>query len=127
MHRLLRALSEAWDQADRTGSVRRAAYIAARRAHRSRPSDISRLEDALQRLINAGIVKDGHAVDQYKIQQLEAGLSLCCQRDLVWASRRFACIFLELEELLNPAVPPTLHPDLLFGQAGVRELLSLTE
>ena len=99
-----------WDPSDEKASVRRAANVAARRAHRSRPTDISRLEDALYRLTDSGVIKDGHAVEQSKIEQLEAGLSLCCQRDLVWSSRRFGCIFLELEELLNPAVPRPCIP-----------------
>jgi hypothetical protein len=45
----------------------------------------------------------------------------------VWSNRRAACVFLDIEELLNPDVPTSGHPDLPFGQAGVRQILTLSE
>lgn len=121
------ALTSNWDGEDEARSVRRAAYAVARRANRSRPSDIMRLEDALKRLIDAGLIKDGKALDLRQFDRLEAGVSLCCERPLVWSTRRAAHVFLDVEELLNPALPASLHPDLAFGQAGVRQFLALGE
>jgi hypothetical protein len=51
---LLAAIASTWNSGDPTTSIRRAAYLAARRAHRSRPNDLLRLEDALRRLLDAG-------------------------------------------------------------------------
>lgn len=124
---LLGALASTWDAEDQTSSIRRAAYLAARRAHRSRPSDVVRLEDALARLIDTGLVQDGKAIDQLRLEKLEAGVSLCCGRPLVWSNRRAAIVFLDIEELLNPAIPASLHPELAYGQAGVRQFLTLSE
>jgi hypothetical protein len=124
---LLGALASTWDAADPTNSIRRAAYVAARRAHRSRPSDVARLEDALRRLIDAGLVQDGKAGAPVQLERLEAGLSLCCASPLVWSNRRAANVFLDIEELLNPAIPASMHPDLAFGQAGVRQFLAFAE
>jgi hypothetical protein len=127
LHGFLGALASTWDAADPTNSIRRAAYVAARRAHRSRPSDVARLEDALRRLIDAGLIQDGKAGDPAQLERLEAGLSLCCARPLVWSNRRAANIFLDIEELLNPAIPASMHPDLAFRQAGVRQFLAFAE
>lgn len=124
---LLGALASTWNAADQTNSVRRAAYVAARRAHRSRPSDVVRLEDALRRLIDAGLVQDGKAAAPVELKNLEAGVSLCCQQRLVWSNRRAANVFLDIEDLLNAAIPASMHPDLAFGQAGVRQFLAFGE
>ena len=104
LRNLVVALASTWDAANQTSSVRRAAYAVARRANRSRPSDIARLEDALHRLIDAGLVQDGRVVDQRQFDKLEAGVSLCCERPLVWSNRRAAHVFLDVEELLEPAM-----------------------
>ncbi len=127
LRNLVVALASTWDAVNQTSSVRRAAYLVARRANRSRPSDIARLEDALHRLIDAGLVQDGRVVDQRQFDKLEAGVSLCCERPLVWSTRRSAHVFLDVEELLEPAMPASMHPDLAFGQAGVRQFLALGE
>jgi hypothetical protein len=86
-----------------------------------------RLEDALRRLLDAGVVHDGRVADSLQVEKLDAGLSLCCGRPVVWSKRRVACVFLDIEELLNPEVPASSHPDLPFGQAGVRQILTLSE
>ena len=127
LRNLVSALASTWDGVDQARSIRRAAYIVARRAHRSRPSDLVRLEDALHRLIDAGLVQDGRAVDQRQFNKLEAGVSLCCERPLVWSTRRATHVFLDVEELLDPALPASTHPDLAFGQGGVRQFLALSE
>jgi Cft2 family RNA processing exonuclease len=124
---LLAAIAATWTSGDPTSSIRRAAYVAARRAHRSRPNDLARLEDALRRLVDAGVVQDGKAADPLQLEKLEAGLSLCCGHPVVWSNRRAAHVFLDVEELLNPSIPASMHPDLAFGQAGVRQFLALIE
>jgi len=124
---LLAALASTWDGTDETRSIRRAAYTVARRAHRSRPNDVPRLEDALRRLIDVCVVQGGRAVDPLQLEKLEAGLSLCCAKPVVWSDRRAAHIFLDVEELLNAAIPGSMHPDLAFGQAGVRQFLAFGE
>lgn len=124
---LLGALASTWDAADPSSSIRKAAYIAARRARRSRPSDTARLEDSLHRLIDAGLIQNGKATTPVHLEKLEAGLSLCCGGPLIWSNRRTAHVFLDVEELLNPAIPASMHPDLPFGQAGVRQFLALVD
>ena len=124
---LVVALASTWDAADETRSIRRAAYAVARRAKRSRPNDIARLEDALHHLIDAGLFRDGRVEDHRQWEKLEAGVSLCCARPLVWSTRRTSCVFLDIEELINPEVAASSHPDLPFGQAGVRQFLTLNE
>lgn len=46
---------------------------------------------------------------------------------LMWSDQRGAGIFLEVELLLNSAMEPSMHPDLPFGHAGIRKLLTLSE
>jgi hypothetical protein len=127
LHGLLRALAGTWNGKDEARSVRRAAYVAARRAHRSRPNDAARLEDALRRLIVSGIIQDGQVTESRWLERLQAGVSLCCERPLMWSNRRASYIFLDLEELLDPAIPASMHPDLTSGQAGVGQFLALSE
>jgi len=122
LHALLRALEAAWDPEDESGSVRRAAYLVARRISGSRTSDIPRLEDSCRRLIDSGAFRDDDSV-----KRLESGISLCCGSPLMWSEQGVAGIFLDIELLLNPAVLPFVHPDLAFGQAGIRKLLALSE
>lgn len=124
---LLEALTSTWNASDQGRSVRQAAYLIARRARRSSPSDVARLEDALGRLIDAGVYQDGKAVDPVVCEKLEAGVSLCCSGPLVWSDRRLAHAFLDIEDLLDQGLPTSMHPELAFGQAGVRALLSLSE
>jgi len=124
---LLTAIASTWNTGDPTSTIRRAAYLAARRAHRSRPNDLLRLEDALRRLLDTGVVHDGKVVDPLQLEKLDAGLSLCCGRPVVWSNRRASCVLLEIEDLLNPEVPASSHPDLPFGQAGVRQIVTLSE
>ena len=124
---LLAAIASTWNSGDPTSSLRRAAYLAARRAHRSRPNDLLRLEDALRRLLDAGVVHDGRVVDPLQLEKLDAGLSLCCGRPVVWSNRRAACVFLDIEELISFEGPASSHPDLAFGQTGVRQILTLSE
>jgi hypothetical protein len=81
----------------------------------------------LRRLVDAGVVQDGKAADPLQLEKLEAGLSLCCGHPVVWSNRRAAHVFLDVEELLNPSIPASMHPDLAFGQAGVRQFLALIE
>jgi predicted metal-dependent RNase len=127
LHLLLGALAATWDHADPGRSLRSAAYIAARRGHWSRPGDVPRLEDALRRMLEAGLVEDGKCADSRQLEKLEAGVSLCCEQRLMWSERRVAQVLLDVEGLLNPSVPAAMHPDLAFGAAGVRQLLTLSE
>ncbi len=124
---LLTALSATWDDADRTSSIRRGARLAAGRKGRSRPGDVARLEDALRRLVDVGVLDHGRAPDPARIDKLEAALSLCCGRPVVWSNRRIVNVYLDVEELLNPAFATSMHPELVFGQAGIRQLLTLSD
>jgi hypothetical protein len=69
----------------------------------------------------------GKVEDHRQLDKLEAGVSLCCEQPLVWSTRRAACMFLDIEELPNPEAPASSHPDLAFGQAGLRQFLTLSE
>jgi Cft2 family RNA processing exonuclease len=125
LQRLLSALSSVWDPADRAMSIRRAARLAAQRTPRSRPSDVTRLEHAIRLLIDARVIEDGHAVGP--LDRLEAGTSICCDKPLIWSPRRVSHLFLDIEELLTPVYPAPAHPELGFGQSGIRQLLALAD
>jgi Cft2 family RNA processing exonuclease len=124
---LLAAIASTWNSGNPTSSIHSAAYLAARRTHRSRPNDVLRLEDALRRLLDADVVQDGRVGNPLQLEKLDAGLSLCCGHSVVWSNRRAACVFLDVEELFSPDVPASSHPDLPFGRAGVRQILTLSE
>jgi hypothetical protein len=66
-------------------------------------------------------------VNPMDIGRLEPGMSLCCQSPLAWSSHRIAGIFVSVEQLLDPHLPLSAHPSLLFGQVGIRALLALLE
>jgi hypothetical protein len=123
LNRLLVGLASAWDSSDEVGSIRRAAIMVARQTPRSAPADIPRLENALRQLTESGVVVDGQAIGA--VDRLEAGVSLCCGKPLMWSKRRLSHVFIDVEELVLPAYHASLHPDLSKGRVGIRQLLAL--
>jgi hypothetical protein len=117
-------LSSVWNLANTEIRVRRAASLVARRDFHGEKDSERRLEDLARRLVEAGVVNDqGNPTP--RVDRLERGTSLCCDRELKWSRRRLAYVFLGLEELLHAENPAVLHPDLTFGETGVRQFLSL--
>jgi hypothetical protein len=103
--------------------IRSAAWTVARQTPRSAPTDIPRLENALRQLLESGVVADGKAIGP--LDRLEAGVSLCCGKPLMWSRRRLSHMFVDVEELVLPAYHASFHPDLSKGRVGVRQLLAL--
>jgi hypothetical protein len=127
LHRLLRVLAENWNSDNSGENLRRAAIVAARRSRHTRPGDVDELEERLRELVDCRVMTANGLVDSLKVQRLEAGLSLCCGKRLSWSKRQVASAALDLEHLVSPAIPMALHPDLSFGEVGVRQMLSLTD
>ena len=88
LQRLITAFVTAWDSTNPSGSIRRAAQNACKRAPRSRPGDVTRLEDALYRLIEGNVLQDGRCVGS--LDGIKAGLSVCCNAPLLWSHYQVA-------------------------------------
>lgn len=125
LHRLITALIAVWDSANPSASIRKAAQNAWKQSPRSRLADITRLEDALSALIDGKVLQNGRIVGS--LDRLEAGLSTCCGSALMWSKSRLAHVFFNVEELISTNHGSFLHPDLSFGQNGVRQFLALSE
>lgn len=127
LHRLLRALTENWNAENPKESLHRAANVASGRSRRTRPSDVQRIEEILTELIECQVMYSNGILNSLQVQRLEAGLSLCCGKPLSWSKHRIASAVLNLEQLLDPTVPSALHPNLLGGEDGIKQVLSLTD
>lgn len=123
LRQLLQAIGMCWAAQDEHRSIRRSAKQVARRSVNPSPGDAARLESSLRRLVDAGIIVDGRAVGA--LDRLEAGVSLCCASKLVWSPRRVAHAFIEVEQLFSTSVHGGLHPGLMHGSVGARQLIGL--
>lgn len=121
LHGLVAALASTWNPAAIDRSVGKAARMVANRDFDG-AKDVRRLEELAQRLVDSGAIADGKPTAV--VAALESGASTCCDAGLNWSRRRLARIYLGLEELMSP-IPRSLHPDLNFGDTGLRQFLSL--
>jgi hypothetical protein len=81
LDRLVRALTATWDADDRAGSLRRAIGRVVRQLGRPSPVAQSQTEDALRRLLDAGVMVDGQL--HPAADRLLRGTSLCCDAPLL--------------------------------------------
>jgi hypothetical protein len=125
LDRLLGAIAATWAADDPVGTLRRATGRVVRQLGRPSPVAQARTEDAVRRLLDAGVIVNGQPLAA--TDRLLRGTSLCCDAPLVSWRRPVSRLFIGVEQLFGAGPAAVRHPGLLPGSAGLRALLAVAD